>query len=525
LQGGQITQRRRSLSLSVALLLALSTLVAMIAGRLAMGISIVPSLNALEEELITRDTLRVQRSIMADLTAVDGVNTDYARWSETLDFIAGTRPHYGDENFDLAFFTGQRINFVLILDRHNRPYFAVTCQDGRLAPLTAAATAQLSALAGRVTSPIIGIGAVDHMAAILFSARPVQLADDPRPPAGTIIMARALDQHYLLTLDRQLDVTVALAPAEAGPSADSNDAAHVHSRLESHLAIGTTLLADSHGHPFLRLTVTAPRALEQTIDHLLFRTSVIIALTAVLTGLVIWALTSFHLLNPLRRISLVLRDLRQERVQSLQSNIGNFLPVRRPDEVGEIASEIVAMHRRIIDLAHRDPLTGCPNRGLFADRVAVAMAHTHRSHHSFALLYIDLNAFKPINDRFGHAAGDAVLVQTAHRLRQIVRDGDTVARLGGDEFAILLDGPVEPGLIAGLIERIAGNITHPIAFDHHQLTVSAAIGSAIYPTDGHTLEELTAIADQRMYAAKAQQHLAIETAPATVPDRHGHGVS
>jgi diguanylate cyclase (GGDEF)-like protein/hemerythrin-like metal-binding protein len=158
---------------------------------------------------------------------------------------------------------------------------------------------------------------------------------------------------------------------------------------------------------------------------------------------------------------------------------------------------------RVNFLAYHDRLTGLPNRALFFDRLSQAMSQARRSHNHVALLYLDLDGFKPVNDMHGHEAGDAVLKMVAQRLLACVRAVDTVARLGGDEFAIVageLDSPVE-------VERIAEHVLQAFAQtmalpDGEVCMVGCSIGISIYPDNGDEMDSLLAAADAAMYDSK-----------------------
>ena len=153
-------------------------------------------------------------------------------------------------------------------------------------------------------------------------------------------------------------------------------------------------------------------------------------------------------------------------------------------------------------LAYHDGLTGLPNRTLLSDRLAMALAQRRRDGQSLAVIFLDLDRFKLINDTVGHAAGDEALQRIAERLTSAVREGDTVARLGGDEFTVLL--PAVTGVVDAceVAERILERLTKPLALAAHEFHVSASIGVALYPTDGDDAESLLRNADTAMYWAK-----------------------
>jgi diguanylate cyclase (GGDEF)-like protein/PAS domain S-box-containing protein len=154
-------------------------------------------------------------------------------------------------------------------------------------------------------------------------------------------------------------------------------------------------------------------------------------------------------------------------------------------------------------LAYRDDLTGLPNRVSLADRMQLELAHAKRNKELLAVAYVDLDGFKEINDRHGHAAGDALLKAAAERMRGVLRAGDTIARLGGDEFVIVLPaiGNVEDARRVG--EKVVAALDHPLEFDGKQLRVGASFGAALYPRDGEDAQTLMRRADKAMYRAKS----------------------
>jgi len=153
-------------------------------------------------------------------------------------------------------------------------------------------------------------------------------------------------------------------------------------------------------------------------------------------------------------------------------------------------------------LAYHDTTTGLANRALFNDRIEQALAQSERHDRAFAVLFIDLDKFKAINDAFGHGAGDKVLQTVATRLQTCVREEDTVSRIGGDEFLCLLMEVNDEADVAHIAEAIVGTIAQIEPLGESQLKVTASIGIAIYPGDGTTAEALIKNADSSMYRAK-----------------------
>jgi len=154
-------------------------------------------------------------------------------------------------------------------------------------------------------------------------------------------------------------------------------------------------------------------------------------------------------------------------------------------------------------LASHDHLTGLPNRELFRAQLATALAHGERNNSLVALFFMDLDGFKQINDRHGHAAGDQVLVEVAHRLTAGVRKEDLVARVGGDEFTLLLANLNSPDDAKAIAEKLISAVAQPIESDQDwPLRVGLSIGIAFYPLDGDQPDQLLSRADDLMYLAK-----------------------
>jgi diguanylate cyclase (GGDEF)-like protein/PAS domain S-box-containing protein len=183
------------------------------------------------------------------------------------------------------------------------------------------------------------------------------------------------------------------------------------------------------------------------------------------------------------------------------------------DDTGEV-SYLIAVHEDITArkeaeehvrrLAQRDMLTNLPNRSLFHERLGESMDRADRVGKGIALLFLDLDDFKDINDTLGHSMGDNLLVAVASRLKEKVRRADTLARIGGDEFAVVLHDLQNGHEAVPLAQRLLGALSQPFHLDGHTLTIGASIGITVYPRDSESVETLLRNADLAMYRAKAE---------------------
>lgn len=157
---------------------------------------------------------------------------------------------------------------------------------------------------------------------------------------------------------------------------------------------------------------------------------------------------------------------------------------------------------RLVEMAHFDLLTGLPNRRLFFDRLEQVAEHAQRYKHGFALLYLDIDDFKHINDTFGHDVGDDLLTVVAKRLKASCRKSDTVARIGGDEFVVIIDQVESRQSCRAVADKVTQAMSKPIDLKVKQVSITLSIGVAMYPDDATESDQLIALADKAMYKAK-----------------------
>lgn len=210
--------------------------------------------------------------------------------------------------------------------------------------------------------------------------------------------------------------------------------------------------------------------------------------------------------------------LRLERIQSLHQEISVFL-------LGLLSSGtalilfIARQSARNRRLALHDSLTGLPNRSYFNEQLTSAEARAFRSSTRMAIHVVDVNDFKLVNDQYGHATGDQLLIEVANRLSHCVRRSDTVARIGGDEFAIIQEDLEGAEAVAQLGERICSEMQAPITIGHESLHIAVSVGASIYPDDAANAAQVIVNADQAMYQAKLRKTLRFQFFDRSINDR------
>ena len=262
-----------------------------------------------------------------------------------------------------------------------------------------------------------------------------------------------------------------------------------------------------HSFVIIGLTVPLDNVLEET--DALARNSGRIVIGFSLLAIVLSIVVALIFVRPLKRLVAAVQRFSETRELTP-------VPVHGKDELGTLARSISQMQEHILahlndlnlrneDMEHRarhDALTGAPNREMFFDLLQFSIVNARRNGLQLAVLFIDIDHFKHINDTSGHAAGDAVLIAAVQRLKATIRESDTVARLGGDEFIVMIQPVDDPQQLAVIAQKLTDALQEPIEFEGQSLHISASIGVSIFPKDGESAEELLHNADAAMYHSK-----------------------
>jgi diguanylate cyclase (GGDEF)-like protein/PAS domain S-box-containing protein len=218
--------------------------------------------------------------------------------------------------------------------------------------------------------------------------------------------------------------------------------------------------------------------------------------------------------NPVGMYSVVRDITERKRAEEALRRAHDDLEVRVQERTAELARANEALRAEIIErkraeetirqLAHHDALTGLPNRRLFNDRLNLALAYAHRNQQNLAVMLLDLDHFKDVNDTLGHGVGDQLLQAVGDRLTSLLRRSDTVARMGGDEFMLLLPEIAQVEDAAQVAAKILEAFRKPFVCDGHEIHTTTSIGIALYPNHGEDVDTLMKNADTAMYRAKDQ---------------------
>jgi len=289
---------------------------------------------------------------------------------------------------------------------------------------------------------------------------------------------------------------------------ETNDGAHADVPMVAAFISSQVKIANSEAA--LHLGLAQPRSSVLKRSEALGQTILQIAGALGLLGFALALLLARWITRPINSMSTAVARFSTE--QPIVS-----LPVNRQDEIGQLArsfdemqqqirqqfTELQANRQELEQLARMDALTGLPNRRLFMERLDNALERAQRTHNPLAVMFIDMDHFKAINDRWGHDAGDAALQWVANQLLANTRKTDTVARLGGDEFVVLLDSPVAIDQIATIAQKLIDSMREPWFFEGHLCSIELSMGISLYPQDGDTVDTLLSSADSAMYRVKS----------------------
>lgn len=497
----------------------------------------------LEQDSMRRDVQRATRALDQLVEDLHVKTVDWAEWDDTYRFMKDHNTGYVRSNLlesglatmhlDLVVYCDLRWRIVRAFPVHRvlhvappDPSAAVREIQGLRCP-GAAPTSRLG-LSGLVEQP---------NGPLLVSARPILTTSGRGPAQGWLVFGRYFDREMEQKLGgrTRMDVHFHDIPGGRVPRADlgtlSRLCAHPGTLVwpqDGERIAAASLVSDLSSRPLLLLEVHSPRLIyQQGLRASRYLVS-LIGVASLVFSVVVLVLLERLVLSRVLALSMQVQHIAIdgswiERVRlgggdelaALGERINAMLDAQarlhesQQEEARlrahneELEAEVAERVRQIEHQALHDPLTELPNRALFLDRLGLALRRARRSHIGVAVLYLDVDDFKNVNDSKGHEAGDHLLMEVAVRLRGSVRPGDTVSRLGGDEFTVVLEELHSVAEAEEVAERVVGSLRSPIHIPPDEVFASGSIGIAYSALADSDAETLLRNADTAMYVAKA----------------------
>lgn len=512
----------------------------------------------LEQEHTDQDLGRVDQALDQNNYALYTFTSDWAHWDDLYSYMQGKLPQFVPGNLNMTAYLNSTINFMTFWTLSGKLMVgtAIDTDQGKLTAYPAGLEKFVypgSPLLDRKDVKNEIRGYILLPAGItLITAASITNGDKTLPPLGAMINGRFLSPKILQKIEDETKLSLKVFPANQIPlhsnlmqifnEISKNKTGHTSKNINETMLHGYTLIRGIYHKPIGMFELTAPRSIYLTgLNAIHYYLIGFIFLGIIFSALMLWLLrilivrrleklnqdvAEISATNALSRrvdasgkdeLSVVSGEINsmltiieasqeklehrvEERTQELQKT--NIKLEQEIQERKSVEQELIIHKEHLIRLAHYDNLTGLPNRVQFNEMLNRAMNHATRNKKKLAILFIDLDRFKNINDAFGHTIGDQVLKEISKRFSEILHPGDLLARLGGDEFIILLQDIVQAKLASPVAEKIIQAAAKPIKISTHEFFLTASIGLCIFPDDGTSLEDLQRNADMAMYRAK-----------------------
>ncbi|RED51432.1 diguanylate cyclase domain-containing protein [Aestuariispira insulae] len=456
-----------------------------------------PNFQQIEQTSAEQNAFRMHSSIYRELENLHVFVADWANWDDTYQFVKDTNLDYMRSNLTATTLIDNSLSGIAFIGAQKQPVWAQNF-DLLRHRFTRFPEEILHLIQSRM--PLADEGLAGFVligdTVTMLSALPITDSTRIAPPVGAIIFIRPLDIGFLDKIAERLKLhyrTETLVPDPAD-------------RTLTHPLGGDQIQPDArviwfdiplvNSDRVYRFHVETSREITDTA-----MTALIWNATTVLVASILIFLAMYLALD--RQIAKPLIQLSQQIVSMGRSIDCDPLAENRTDEIGLIAHEVNRMQDRILSLAVHDYLTGLPNRRLFDDRLDHTLDRAERLGKQAAVIFIDLDGFKPVNDTHGHQFGDELLIAAAKRLRGITRKSDTVARLGGDEFVMIVElDDEEGGRLETVCDKILAALTDPFLIRGQEVRITASLGCSLFPDQAREPTDLVRMADEAMYGVK-----------------------
>lgn len=512
----------------------------------------------LEHSHAAEDLSRVDQALDQVDSSLASFTDDWAHWNDAYSYIQGKNPKFIANNVTMDALINSHINLMMYWDKNGALLYgtSVDTNTKKYIPYPEGLDNYFypgSNLLNRSTENKDLRGyLLTKNGIMLITAAAVTDGNKVLPPLGTMVNGRNLDANLIkqianttkinLTLLTPDQINASTNYAHAFQQATNSTNSHYDTPINNKVLEGFSVIKDVNGKPIGMLRMTAPRSVYlsgiESIDYYL---TSFVALGILFSILMVWLLRILivkrlekldkevahisannaidkrvdttgqdelssvsveinHMLEIIQSSHQQLEQRVQARTQELQKT--NIQLQQEISERKSVERELILHKEHLVRLAHYDNLTTLPNRVFFNEILNKAISHAKRHQKVLAVIFIDLDRFKNINDALGHPFGDLVLKEIGNRFAGLLRAGDILARLGGDEFIILLNDIGHPKFAGPVAEKVLLACSQPVKIESHEFFLTASIGISIYPDDGDSLEHLQKNADMAMYKSK-----------------------
>jgi len=486
------------------------------------------------EEQYTDDMIERATSAFANqLQNLHTVNRDWAAWDDTCAFVQHPidNSYYMKSNLTDTTYINNKLNFIFIIDNagqvvYGRGFDLNTEKEINIPPgLREHVLSRTLTYHEDVDDGVVGIILLPE-GPLIVSSQPIITSNNEGPIKGTFIMARYFDSKMIADLSDTVRLPLNVMRVDSTTMPTAFKAAYpflspekpVFVQRESGKSIaGYELLWDIYGIPALMFRVDMPRDIYAQGAATMGYFFLALCAFAVVYGYLINLLLTKMVITRVERVGSHVKKIgisgdltavfpieSNDELAVLERNINNMIDKLQEsqEELNKELNERKQMEQKLKEMATHDFLTGLPNRVLLIDRFNIASALAHRNKARLAVMSLDLDRFKSINDTLGHDAGDKVLAAFGDRLSGIIRASDTLARIGGDEFILLMLETNHMEDATSIAKKILDSFTEPMSIDGHWVHLSTSIGIAIFPEDAMDLETLIKKSDAALYYAK-----------------------
>lgn len=512
----------------------------------------------LEQDRANGDLGRVDQALDQIDYSLYTFTSDWSHWNDLYDYMQGKNPAFIPNNLNMTAFTNSTINLLTYWDKqgHMMVGASIDTDNAKLIAFPDGLEKYIypgSLLLNRidVNKDIRGYMLLPE-GIMMVAADAITDGDKVQPPLGAMVNGRLISPKIIQKVIDTAKVNLKLytlsdlgnnsSLKNAFKMISDNKTGHFSEPISEDTLQGYTVIRDINHEPIGMFQMTEPRYIYMTgLKAIQYYLGSFIALGILFSFLMMWMLRAL-VIKRLERLDSDVKEITKtdevtrrvdasgnDELSSVSAQINAMMDViqasherlehrveERTQELKQtniqleqeiterktVEKELIIHKEHLVRLAHYDNLTSLPNRVFFNEMLNKAISHANRHKQTLAILFIDLDRFKNINDALGHHIGDLVLKELANRFGTVLRAGDIMARLGGDEFIILLNDIGQAKFASPVAEKILKVCSQPVKINAHEFFITASIGICIYPTDGNSLEDLQKNADMAMYKAK-----------------------